>query len=202
MVRPFIETEHMVVERLVLGPLDNNCFVVRCSHTAMSVIIDAATEPDAIVAAAHETQVVGILTTHGHADHIGAARETSRRLDAPIHMHPADAVLAGWEPDVPLAHAQSIEVGRLAIEVMHTPGHTPGSVCFEVDGQVFTGDTLFPGGPGATRFPYSSFDQIMASLDTHLFVLPDATPFHPGHGDSSTIGDERPELEEWRRRGW
>lgn len=199
---PFISTDSMVVHRLVVGPLDNNCFVVQCRATSAAVIIDASAEAAALQDAVDGMSVTAILTTHGHADHVGAAQDLRSALAVPVLMHPADAFLTGWHPDEELWDGTSRDVGSLRIEVVHTPGHTPGSVCFEVDGHVFTGDTLFPGGPGATRFPYSDFDLIMESLDTRLFSRPDLTPFHPGHGASSTIGDERPEVEIWRQRRW
>lgn len=192
----------MGVERLVLGPLDNNCFVVRCRSSNDAVIIDAATDAPSIIAAVASSDVRAILTTHGHGDHVGAARELGEHFGAPIMMHSADAFLTGWAPDRSLSHGDSVEIGSLTAEVIHTPGHTPGSVCLRVDEHLFTGDTLFPGGPGATRFPYSNFDQIMESLETRLFTMPDSSPFHPGHGASSTIGEERAELETWRRRRW
>lgn len=195
-------TDGIEVRRLVLGPLDNNCFVISCRATGASVIIDAAADAPTIAAACAGTTPLAILTTHGHGDHVGAAHALADLLSVPIALHEADVFLTGWAPDMLLEDRGTLSVGEVLLDVHHTPGHTPGSVCFHVDGHLFTGDTLFPGGPGATRFPYSDFDTIMASLEDRLFVFDEATPFHPGHGASSTLADEQPQLEEWHRRRW
>ena len=182
------------IRRLIAGPLDNNMYIVACGATAAAVIIDAADDVDLIVAAVADLEPVAILTTHGHHDHIGAAAETSRRLGIPIRIHRADSDRAGIEPDSPLEHGEAIAVGRQRLRIIHTPGHTAGSVCVTVGPHLFSGDTLFPGGPGATGRPGSDFAQIIESIRDRLFTLADDTQVHPGHGAATTIGIERPHL--------
>lgn len=188
------------IVRLVVGPLDNNAYII--SSAGSAVVVDAAAEPDRILAAAEGSEVRAVLTTHGHHDHIGAVEAVRGVLGVPFRLHPADAAIAGLEPDEPLRNGEEVAVGEHSLTVIHTPGHTPGSVSFLLEGHLFTGDTLFPGGPGATRFPYSSFDSIMESLTGSLFVHRDETVVYPGHGATTTLQAERPHLEEWRARGW
>jgi glyoxylase-like metal-dependent hydrolase (beta-lactamase superfamily II) len=116
-------------------------------------------------------------------------------------LHSADKDIAGKVPDSPLAEGP-LTIGAVEAQILHTPGHTPGSICIALEGVVITGDTLFPGGPGATRFDHSSFDTIIESISTKLFTLPDNTVVLPGHGDATTIGAERPQLSTWIDRGW
>lgn len=201
---PFVivDDPHRYVMRLALGPYDNRVYLVGDPETRDMVIIDAATDARTILEAADGWTVSAIITTHGHQDHVGAVEEVKEVLDIPFRMHPADTEIAEMTPDVPLTDGDEITVGRLMLRTEHTPGHTPGSCCFVMPPQLFSGDTLFPGGPGATRWDYSSFPQIMGSLDRRLFVLPDETMVFPGHGEGTTIGVERPHIEEWRTRGW
>lgn len=199
-VEILVDFNDLTIGRLVVGPLQNNVYVV--TNSGDSVIIDAAADGNQILEAVAGLRVGAVLTTHGHHDHVGAARKVSKSLHIPFRLHPDDSGIAGIEPDSPLHHDQVIGLGTRMIRVLHTPGHTPGSVCFQIGNHLFSGDTLFPGGPGATRFPYSDFDQIMASLDEHLFVLDDATVVYPGHGAPTTIGTERPHVDEWRTRRW
>jgi len=191
----------LVVRSLVVGPLENNVHLAACASSARAVLIDPAAEPERILEAAFGLTVEAILLTHGHPDHIGAVRRLQPAWEIPVCLHPADAGLAGLAGTLPLADGEQIRFGSLALEVRHTPGHTPGSVCFYAEGCLFSGDTLFPGGPGATP-DRAAFGAVMASLRTRLFTLPDPTRVLPGHGPETTIGAERPFLDEWEKRGW
>jgi len=187
--------------------LENNVWVV--GDDAQAIVIDASHDAEAIAGAVGDREALGILLTHGHEDHVNAALDAAARLDTHVYLHPADLFL--WEathglaaPDFELADGASFLVAGVEVVVAHTPGHTPGSVSFLAPalGLVFSGDTLFPGGPGATRWDYSSFPEILDSIASRLFTLPGETAVHPGHGDDTTIGSERPALAEWRSRGW
>ncbi|MBK0421248.1 MBL fold metallo-hydrolase [Leucobacter sp. CSA2] len=187
--------------------LENNVWIVGDDESV--IVVDAAHDAEAIAAAVDGREVLGLLLTHGHEDHVNAALETAALLDTHVYLHPADLFL--WEethgdavPDFELAQGASFEVAGTALEVLHTPGHTPGSVCFALPalGTVLTGDTLFRGGPGATRWAYSSFPTIVESIEAELFPLPSETVARPGHGADTTIGEERPQLQAWLQRGW
>ncbi len=198
----YFQEDGLGVRKLCLGPYDNNVYVVACRRTGKAVIIDAAAEPERILEATADVAPVAVLTTHGHHDHVQAVDEVTAVLGIPFRIHPADSGLAGRVPDVPLVDAETIQVGEVALRTIHTPGHTPGSTCFATAGHLFSGDTLFPGGPGATRFEYSSFPQIIESIEQRLFPLGADTVVHPGHGPDTTIGAEQGALPEWVARGW
>src|SRR6478672_11578997 len=168
--------------------LENNTWVV--GNDAECLVIDAGHDGRAIVKSIPlESRVQGVLITHGHQDHINAVGEVCDGTRAPAYLHPADRML--WDvvypvtPDRELADGDVITVGDVDVHVIHTPGHTPGSCCFYAPAldALFTGDTLFPGGPGATRNPYSSFETIIDSIRTRLFTLPEETVVLPGHGE-------------------
>jgi glyoxylase-like metal-dependent hydrolase (beta-lactamase superfamily II) len=192
------------VRRRRVGPLDNDAYFVACPETGEAVLIDAANEAPQLIAAAQGIELRAILETHGHWDHWQALAEVSREFPAAVvAAHPEDL---GMFPPPPPGHhlhdGEVVEFGHRRLTVLHTPGHTPGSVCFLAPGILFSGDTLFPGGPGATRPPEGDFDTILTSIEVKLWQLPDSTLVLPGHGDPTTIGAERPHLDSWRRRGW
>lgn len=190
----------------LVGEYDNNAFVVACAQTGEAVIIDAAAEPDRVLELADGVEVQALLTTHGHYDHLRAVAPVVDALDIPFLLHPADYELAARTTSVSptaLAEGQVIPVGETSLLTMHTPGHTPGSVCFLSPGVLFSGDTLFPGGPGATQYEGGDFDTIIKTIKDRLFTLDDETEVYPGHGPMcTTIGKEKPELPEWVARGW
>ena len=192
------------VHRVVVGPYDNNVFVVRCKQTGDAVLIDAANEHERLLELCTTLGVRRVLETHGHHDHIQAV-PAMREAGYEVAVTALDApMLTDVGYDVFLDHDEVIEVGRLRLHAIHNPGHTPGSISFHVKGTplLFTGDTLFPGGPGATKFPGGSFTTIIDSIDNLLFPFPDTTIVLPGHGIDTTIGAERPHLQEWVDRGW
>jgi glyoxylase-like metal-dependent hydrolase (beta-lactamase superfamily II) len=196
-----LQGDGFTISRIVTPPLDNNVYLIECTETGASLVVDAASDADAITALAKGTNVLGVATTHGHWDHHGAIPQITDALDAPFMLHRADEAIAGKTPDSLLAEGP-LSIGDVEAQIFHTPGHTPGSICIALDGVVITGDTLFPGGPGATRFDHSSFETIIESITSKLFTLPDDTVVLPGHGDSTTIGTERPQLAAWVERGW
>jgi glyoxylase-like metal-dependent hydrolase (beta-lactamase superfamily II) len=191
------------IHRVVVGPMDNNVYVVRCRQTGDAVLVDAANEHDLLLEMCKELGVRSVIETHGHWDHIQAVPEL-RDAGYEVAVTAADAAMLP-SYDLLLEDDTVIEVGRLKLRTIATPGHTPGSMCFLLEGSpvVLSGDTLFPGGPGATNFAAGDFGTIITSIDSRLFTpLPADTIVMPGHGKDTTIGAERPHLEEWVERGW
>ena len=172
------------------------------------LIIDAAHDAEAIAKVVGDRKVSGIIATHGHNDHVDAAPLLSKLVDAPVYLHPGDDMLWGEanpsEPFEPLSDGQVFHIAGTELKVLSTPGHSPGSVVLyaEEAGELFSGDTLFQGGPGATGRSFSSFDTIIESLQKSVLDLPAETVVRTGHGDNTTVGDEAPHLEEWIRRGY
>ena len=184
------------IHKIVVGPFDNNVFVLRCRETGDAVLLDAANEHEKLLDLCRTLGVRKVLETHGHWDHIQAVPAVR---DAGFDS----SMLPSY--DFVLDDEGVIEVGRLRLHTILTPGHTPGSMCFRLEGSpvLFSGDTLFPGGPGNTSFEDADFDTIIRSIDDRLFSKLDPdTLVLPGHGDDTTIGAERPHLQEWVDRGW
>ncbi len=191
------------VHKVVVGPMDNNVFVIRCRETGEAVLLDAANEHDRLLELCQTLGVRTVLETHGHWDHIQAV-PAIRDAGYEVGVTAADAAMLP-SYDYILDDDTVIEVGRLQVRTHLTPGHTPGSISFSVEGTplLFTGDTLFPGGPGATGFDGGSFKAILQSIEERMFkVFGPETLVLPGHGDNTTIGAESPKLDEWAARGW
>jgi glyoxylase-like metal-dependent hydrolase (beta-lactamase superfamily II) len=187
--------------------VENNVWLV--GNDDQVLVIDAAHDAVPIIDAVGDRALLLIVSTHGHNDHINAALELSLRTGAPVALHPDDTelwdrVYPGRPPDQPLTDGELLPVGEHRLRVIHTPGHSPGGVCLSDDaaGVLFSGDTLFQGGPGATGRSFSSFPTIVESIRTRLLVLPGDTTVHPGHGADTTIGAEAPQLDEWIARGY
>ena len=196
------EDGQVEIHKVVVGPMDNNVYVLRCTETGDAVLLDAANEHDRLLELCRTLNVRSVLETHGHWDHIQAVPALrDAGYDVAVTAEDAD-MLPSY--DQLLEDDSVIEVGRLRLRTILTPGHTPGSMCFLVEGSpvLFSGDTLFPGGPGATKFPGGDFPTIIRSLEQRLFTLPPETLVLPGHGDDTTLGTERPHLQEWADRGW
>ena len=192
------------VHKVVVGPFDNNVFVVRCRRTGDAVLIDAANEHEQLLQLCRRLGVKRVLETHGHWDHIQAV-PAMREAGYEVAVTAADAPrLKDVGYDVFIDDAEIIEVGDLRLLAIHNPGHTEGSISFQVVDTplLFTGDTLFPGGPGNTKLEGGDFATIISSIDNKLFTFPAETIVLPGHGLDTTIGAERPQLSQWVARGW
>jgi len=186
--------------------VENNIWILGDADEV--IVVDAAHDHRPIAEAVAGRRVVAIVATHGHNDHVNASVALADEVGAPIWLHPADLglwrrVFPDRDPDRELADGNRLDAGGVAIDVVHTPGHTPGGCCLVLpdEGVVITGDTLFKGGPGATGRSFSDFPTIIASVRDKLLVLADGTRVLPGHGEATTIGDERPHLGEWIARG-
>jgi len=190
------------VHAVVVGPMDNNVFIVRCTETGDGVLIDAANEHERLLELCESLGVRRVIETHGHWDHIQAVPAV-RDAGYDVAVTAADSEMLPAYDSI-LDDDNVIEVGRLRLRTIATPGHTRGSMCFALEGSplLFSGDTLFPGGPGNTSFEGGDFTTIIDSLDRRLFTYPADTIVLPGHGDWTTIGSERPHLQEWVDRGW
>jgi glyoxylase-like metal-dependent hydrolase (beta-lactamase superfamily II) len=194
------------ITKIAVGPMDNNAYFLRSPQTGETLLIDAAAEPDRLLGLAEEG-IDRVVTTHRHRDHWGALAAVVSATSARCGAHPQDAPELPVEVDDLLEDGASIAVGNARLEVIHLVGHTPGSIALLYDdprerAHLFTGDSLFPGGPGKTTNP-TDFTSLMDDLEDKVFGrLPDETWVYPGHGKDTTLGTERPHLDQWRARGW
>ncbi|MBI3688705.1 MAG: MBL fold metallo-hydrolase [Actinobacteria bacterium] len=198
----------LTISKLAVGPMDNNAFLLRCTRTGDGLLIDAANEaPRLLALVGSELPLARVVTTHRHADHWQALAEVIAGTGARTVAHPRDAEALPVRVDEPVGHGDVVAVGAATLTVIHLRGHTPGSIALRYDDpaghpHLFTGDSLFPGGPGRTTGP-ADFTSLMDDLEARVFgALPDDTWIYPGHGNDSTLGTERPHLAGWRARGW
>ena len=181
----------MELKRLSVGSFENICYILTCPRTRESVIIDPAAEPEKILRAVKGTQVKYILITHGHMDHIGALEEVQDETQAAVGIHEQDARALGRKADFFLRDGQTLTCGDISLKVLHTPGHSPGGVCFLAEKILLSGDTIFPNGPGNTAIPRSDYREILRSIHSKIFTLPDDTIIYPGHGRETTVRGEK-----------
>jgi glyoxylase-like metal-dependent hydrolase (beta-lactamase superfamily II) len=185
--------ESVQVDVLRLGPFDTNSYLLTCLLTGESVVVDAPAEASEILKASKGTHPKYILITHNHMDHIGALSELKSKLRIPIGAHQLDAKGLPLRPEILLEDGEEVSFGNLTLKVLHTPGHTSGSLCFLVGKYLISGDTIFPGGPGKTNSP-TDLKRIIESITSKIFVLPDDTVIYPGHGDSTILKKEKEEF--------
>lgn len=199
------------VRKLSVEEMDNNVYVLSCVRTGAGLLLDVAARPERLLEATDDVDVVAAAQTHGHWDHVRAWAPLADDHGWEVWGHRGDAAdgLFPRDPDRFLEDGDLLSVGDLDVEVLHVPGHTPGSLLFLVEDQgtdhphLFTGDSLFPGGVGNTFGSSERFDQLLRGITTRVFDrLPDETWVYPGHGDDTTLGNERPQLGAWRERGW
>jgi glyoxylase-like metal-dependent hydrolase (beta-lactamase superfamily II) len=201
------ELPKLIISKLSVGPMDNNAYLLRCRTTGEQLLVDAANEAPELISLAGSDGLVAVATTHRHADHWQGLAEVVSTTGARTFAHPLDAVEIPVETEVFVAGGDRIHFGEVELAVIHLVGHTPGSIALvysDPDGteHLFTGDSLFPGGVGRTTTP-EAFASLLHDVRTRLFeVLPDETWVYPGHGDDTTLGAERPHLDEWAERGW
>ena len=201
------ELPHLAISKLAVGPYNNNSYLLRCTSTGDQVLVDAAAEPDRLLELIGDDGLTAVVTTHAHRDHWGALAEVVAATGARTLAHADDAPDIDVPIDETVADGGSVRVGDAVLTATHLVGHTPGSIALLYDDptgapHLFTGDCLFPGGVGRTTTP-EAFASLYGSVRSRLFDwLPDETWIYPGHGKDTTLGEERPHLEEWKARGW
>ena len=194
---PHFEDESIRIVKVAhMGPIDNNSYIISCKRTGEAVIIDAPAEPEKMLGELGDVKVKAIFITHRHGDHTAGLKEVKERTGAPVASHADDAPGLPFPPDFELNDGDTYQVGDVQLLTKHTPGHSPGAVCLMTGRHLFTGDTLFPGGPGHTASP-QAFKQVKDSIARQLEPLSDETVMYPGHGDDSTIGDARRQIREF-----
>ena len=194
-----VNNESVQIERLELGPYGTNSYIMTCVKTGDSVVVDAPGDAPKVLKQLQHSNPKYILMTHNHMDHTGALAELKSALNVPLAAHAADAGRMPVAADILLTDGDTISFGNFRLVVMHTPGHTPGSLCFYTEGYLISGDTLFPDGPGKTGSP-ADFRQIVESLQTKIFLLPEDTQVFPGHGDHTILGKEMQAFEAFTAR--
>ena len=204
------ELPGLTVTKLAVGPMDNNAYLLRCTRTGEALLVDAAAEPARLLEMIGDTPVTRIVTTHRHADHWQALADVRAATGAAVVAHPDDVAGIPVEVAEQVVHGDTVRAGDAQFTVIHLRGHTPGSIALRYDAagelaatpHLFTGDSLFPGGPGKTTSP-ADFASLMDDLEERVFaLLPDGTWVYPGHGGDTTLGTERPHIPQWRARGW
>ena len=188
-----VKDDRLQIERLELGFFGTNAYILTCQQTGDSVVVDAPAEADKIIDSLKGTNPRYILLTHNHMDHIGALAELRSKLGIPLAAHAKDAGMLPSPPEIELNDGDIISFGNVKLEVLHTPGHTPGSLCFKTGKYLLSGDTIFPNGPGKTSSP-ANLQQIVKSITGKIFALADDTQVYPGHGDSTVIKNEKEEF--------
>jgi glyoxylase-like metal-dependent hydrolase (beta-lactamase superfamily II) len=205
------ELPGLTVTKMAVGPMDNDSYLLRCAETGDQLLIDAANDAETLLAAIGDAGLATVVTTHKHFDHVQALEAVVSATGATTVAHPIDAPEIPVPTQRPVEDGGTVTVGEQVLQVIHLVGHTPGSIALLYDAggeladapHLWTGDCLFPGGPGNTFGDTDAFVSLMDGLQGKVFgVLPDATWVYPGHGDDTTIGAERPHLAEWRERGW
>ncbi len=202
------ELPGLTITKVSVGPMDNNAYLLRCTNTGDLLLIDAANDGDTLLGLIGDSPLGTIVTTHQHWDHWQALAPVERATGARTFAHPEDAEPLPVTPTDLVRHGDKVSLGDCELSVIHLRGHTPGSIALYYDAgddqvHLFTGDSLFPGGPGNTEQDPQRFGQLMDDLEERVFgLLPDTTWVYPGHGKDTTLGTERPHVSEWRARGW
>jgi glyoxylase-like metal-dependent hydrolase (beta-lactamase superfamily II) len=201
------ELPGLTITKVSVGPMDNNAYLLRCTGTRDLLLIDAANDAGTLLGLIGDTPLDRIVTTHQHFDHWQALQPVQQATGAKTTAHPEDAGPLPVTPTDLVRHGDTIRFGDCELSVIHLRGHTPGSIALVYDAgdelHLFTGDSLFPGGPGNTEHDPKRFGQLMDDLEERVFgELPDGTWVYPGHGKDTTLGAERPHVPEWRARGW
>jgi len=195
-----LDNDKLQIKKLQLGPFGTNCYVLICPQTKESIIIDTPAEPERLLDEVKGTNVKQIVITHTHRDHLGAFEQVVTTLKAPVGIHPSEASNLPIKPDVALNDGDIVKFGEVSARVLHTPGHTAGGICLLIDKHLFSGDTIFTAGPGKTGSP-AALQQIIESITSKIFVLPEDTAIYPGHGPTTVLGKEKKEFEVFSQRG-